>query len=689
MLASHLFQWISLGAGWGPTNYEAVRHCRPERQSAIERGDLEAAEQSKGVYLATTERFFKAPVPGADPEEKVDERKERRLASFSWLLETQNQFILSGLTQGWKYFLVPAVLVGLDIWALPMVMPCPDQGGSTVCPINYLLSENVHIDPFWCMSHAAHNDLKVGLKHAGLWTHMLLMLMAWKAWKGPFDSHDHWGSVWNTIKANFDTLSRDEDIWFQTCSLGMLNDVGEAHRVHEAGIGDSLRRRLQADFTLTHLPGDASTTRFCDFIQRSRFEDAHWHCRLYGAGVTCHELKILDGSRHKAIHAAAEAAKAKLHAASSSGSKPSMKAQVEAEVRALRKSSVNALHLSYVMLSDEANQSRQRAIVLLAMPIVKFHQRANMASRDFDSAQAWMIDMCAGGVNDHLIAMVTEFNNVSNLEHIGFSKPAGPITVSQDTDEHLEILAQNPLAENMGSFFLHLFGLRVKRCLGLMAGWPTRRVLFGSQDPAVRKGAIAEFRSAWERYTRHLVEVDNPTCRYLRGKSTFNWAANKVIHAQLVAEDFEDTPRLQAQGIAAARRFITSQVAEDGFHILKGACDHRGNRGMGDVTCMHTMITTPELAQRHRFNWLDLTTAAPMRAAVLPPDCFVAKENRQHWDKLRGVKGYSDRVDWHSPGGHDFWDSTMVDKLLEWADTTRNTDHLDKLWKVCWLQSDR
>ena len=164
---------------------------------ALERGDLETAQKAKDSYQATTKRFFKKTKPEEDEEHLVNDRKEFRQASFGWLLETNNQFLIAGMVLGWKYFLCPENLSELDPWLIPLIMPCPDQGGPTVCPINFILSMGVHLDPMWCMSHSAHNDLKVGLKHAGLWTHQLLMMMAWKAWKGPYDSHDHWGSVWN------------------------------------------------------------------------------------------------------------------------------------------------------------------------------------------------------------------------------------------------------------------------------------------------------------------------------------------------------------------------------------------------------------------------------------------------------------------------------------------------------------
>jgi len=301
------------------------------------------------------------------------------------------------------------------------------------------------------------------------------------------------------------------------------------------------------------------------------------------------------------------------------------------------------------MFSDVLNQKRQRIISTLAWPIVRFHQEANVASRDFTKALAWMHDMCNGGVFQHLGDMVNAFNSVDNLDFLGFERPTRVPTISEDSDEHLDILSQSALAENMGTFFVHAFGLRAKRCLGLICGWPTRRVLFGHQNRTVRRNAIDDFRGAWNRYVRMLVNVDNAVARSLRSESMFNWAANKVIHRQLEVERYEPTDRLAEYSNSAGRRFITSQIAEDGFHCLKGACDRAGNRDMGDVTCMHTMITSSELHERHKFEWLNLSGAPPVRNAVLPPDCFVARENESHWKVMREVKGFSDKTAWGTP----------------------------------------
>ena len=97
--------------------------------------------------------------------------------------------------------------VGLDGWkgrmqdpdtkkrGCPRTWPswtiCPDQGPDAVAAINFLTRvSSVNLDPAFCASHGAQNDIKLALKRSGLWAHQLLMVLAWRAWRGPWGSED-------------------------------------------------------------------------------------------------------------------------------------------------------------------------------------------------------------------------------------------------------------------------------------------------------------------------------------------------------------------------------------------------------------------------------------------------------------------------------------------------------------------
>jgi len=153
----------------------------------VERGDVAGAERAKQQTILATRQYLKRGREVSDNEED-DDAPLRRVASFEWVLETDHQWRQYKIP-GWRYFFTEWE-DDTDPYAVPLCLPCADQAGDAVCPVNFMLSIGVNLDPLWCGSHGSHNDLKLTLKHAGLWAHMLLVVMAWKAWKGPYGNHD-------------------------------------------------------------------------------------------------------------------------------------------------------------------------------------------------------------------------------------------------------------------------------------------------------------------------------------------------------------------------------------------------------------------------------------------------------------------------------------------------------------------
>jgi len=100
------------------------------------------------------------------------------------------------------------------------------------------------------------------------------MMMAWRAWRAPYNSADHFATVKDVCAANFQTMDHTEDVMFQDVILGMLHDRHEDHRAGEPGIELLMHSELKSADALKYVRADSTTTRFCDFIERSEKEDA-------------------------------------------------------------------------------------------------------------------------------------------------------------------------------------------------------------------------------------------------------------------------------------------------------------------------------------------------------------------------------------------------------------------------------
>lgn len=142
------------------------------------------------------------------------ERSGKRPSS-GWLLSTDNQLRQFG-SPGWRHLVLGDDLASRghpSTW--PSWAICPDQGLDSTAGINYLLREvKANLDPTFCASHGAHNDTKLALKHSQLWPRQLLMVLAWRAWRGPWGTDDRFEQVKEVVEANFASLDRTTDPLF-------------------------------------------------------------------------------------------------------------------------------------------------------------------------------------------------------------------------------------------------------------------------------------------------------------------------------------------------------------------------------------------------------------------------------------------------------------------------------------------
>ena len=126
--------------------------------------------------------------PAGSDEIDADGRPLKRTKTFEGALAEENMLTTIGFGSLSQLPILPKTGVDLKsafLWQL--FLPTDDQGPDNVCKTNcYLRHLKRNIGPLWCQSHGAHNDVKQGLKDAGFWSHMTLMLMVWRAWRG------HW-----------------------------------------------------------------------------------------------------------------------------------------------------------------------------------------------------------------------------------------------------------------------------------------------------------------------------------------------------------------------------------------------------------------------------------------------------------------------------------------------------------------
>lgn len=106
---------------------------------------------------------------------------------------------------------------------------------------------------------------------------------------------------------------------------------------------------------------------------------------------------------------------------------------------------------------------------------------------------------------------------------------------------------------------------------------------------------------------------------------------------------------------AQCRRFIGSQIVEDGFN----KCKHKVDQQKNTLTCARTMhatvIDSQVISNTHGFQEVDRPTALVERSAKLPPSANKPVLIKKRLDSqtrelgIHTVAGYGE-AEWHSPG---------------------------------------
>ena len=381
---------------------QVLQNVRTDRLDLAKKGDLEASQKAIAGWTDRCRQFLKRPRQAQDEPASLPAPKVKRKKTFEWLLATDNQLRCVGLP-GWQGLAVhpdPRQRGDPFSWPAPITI-CPDQGADCCAAINFLSRElHLNLDPTFCASHAAHNDVKNSLKRSGLWPHQLLMVLAWRAWRGPWGSDDRFQEVQDTCTANFETMTPATDPIFHLLQQGLLRDRGWEWRASEEDIDTTLWGELKGSRCFAYRGDEISMTRFMGSVMRSKQEDAEWHGRLYGLLAVCLELGILDSSSMDDLcNATAQVRNQHAEGCEADDArKATMKEATDREIKAIREAAKNSLHMSLLMYSDPINQNRQRMIALVTDPVLTFHQVSNATTRDVHGARKWLINMCEGGL---------------------------------------------------------------------------------------------------------------------------------------------------------------------------------------------------------------------------------------------------------------------------------------------------
>jgi hypothetical protein len=525
----------------------------------------------------------------------------------------------------------------------PALTICMDLGADGYCGINGL----IHL---WLLnvicwpdgSHGANRDFVLFLNIIGLKNFWILMCSSWNLPHGNEMHKD--GRHWQMRKAMefyFATKNpRDAKLFLANCR-DMKNELVESG-VMFAGVDPievEVFQYLKSTHPFAAKDRKCSFSRFLSVVSRPLELLKDWAQDRFARTYTAIECDFLRG---KKFSAAVSVRTNGAELVGESGAHTSSKV-LDIVDRSVRDSCANVVSLSVMMLSKDENKRLCNVTLSPAKHLKKWEGQGNAGNRSAPECERLAMVQATGGYMEHLNDMVKALSTPAVLEECGFeTRPK-----AKEANNANELyLVELEFADMLGGNTFVLIGLRLRRGIFYMVGWPHSMSAVLKNDAAWDNRTMLRF--ARDRQHHQLLkDKPHPSLQdqvVLKGDEFNTTAVMQYVEA------FKET----ADVVTTAVRAITSKKVKGPLSTVlieeingvqknrdraKHSCAYRRPEA-----CMAVTLQSGVISEKHRYTSVSPDLPVKSKMSRLPQEAF------DHDIKHRSLP-YSDLVG-HSPVKH-------------------------------------
>ena len=489
-------------------------------------------------------------------------KKRQRTKAYCWLIAVEN-ILMQYTGQGFSKYLPPSgSQPDISPYDWPWLGIALDRGPDSWAAKQFLKYHlHANVEEFPDQSHDCWNDVRNALRGAGLWNHVLIMVLALNLSHAPFQE-GKWHAILCEAFAEYYRIADSRDSLFIQFLPKILADWDELHRQAEPNIAQEVWDRLPEQWCWSKRGSRVGLCRFFGFVTCSYSYQKIYHTKL----LVMVYLGIQQGwlSKGELLKAAGKTLKVKDTGADK---KQSMKESSKQVGKLFGYG--NGMQLVTVAKLEPDTFFYQSMVILCTKPLALWHSEQNKTLRSCSDAGEWFRKQAAGGF---LIPICETFSILwgshpeHTLQRMGFlqeqgyrHQPAGyryqpassrtflqraKSSYSQQAQTiHPEELIADMHAEKALIFMLALAGNRIKRCFWAMRGWPAQSCLLGHKDPRQRASTIDMLKADFEAYVRCKAEAPDFFGR--KKMSVFETRPAQQVVKILQAEDWQDTNATQ------------------------------------------------------------------------------------------------------------------------------------------------
>ena len=500
-------------------------------------------------------------------------RKIYRLSSKHWLAMWDNELQVSTTLDGLKslQFQEDDPAWSPSSWRTwQFCQTAQDQGGDGCCGWHaaaYHLQLNT--SAVWDWAHGCCRDVELCYKHLDKFTFLLLTMIIVNVGHGPGkDEGMRFQQLQESIDHYFKTFSPHTSSLLAAHSTAILEEMeGELDVTPGETTLEALWQWLQHNHPYRKKGEKVKLCQFMGIVNGCKSLLKGWSMRLIFCEYLALEMDMLQGKdfREKILikqqtlqHAA--------DLTTTSESAP----QVDAKV--LRSCCQNALVISLMVLSVDANRRLIAVLVHTAYPVNKWMNHAIRQLKGVETTHEWIKEQFVVGFINHLNEIMQVLKDGKILMDCGFFQ----FKHSSVEDTTGLLMMDEELAALQGSMVVMLMAKRLTRTLYFFGSWPGKTFQFMIGDAAAR-AAIKEFRNDFDTFN-HLQAMDRKPkgLQKILDRSVMNLVVNKQWAVALVESDWEPTPGIIHLAEERSRAAFSSLPCENMFNIQKNRRQQRG-----------------------------------------------------------------------------------------------------------------
>lgn len=594
-------------------------------------------------------------------------RKKHRKTSYQYLCCMHNQlaqFVPDGLMH---FSLDKAGVDRQDPRSWPRLSLGPDQGSEGVCAVGFACHElSVCVDTTWDVSHGVWNDLLNGIRHAGLYGHLLLSLLRLNVPLGPWSEDQRWRECRQALAELLSTERPEHCALYQAFLPQLLSEVPEEQYNAMDDPEQDLWNYLKQENPFVLKGTKVCLGRFMDVIRAMKRELPQWHTRSFVFLHTCLEMNMMSSASFRKV------AIGNMQVHKSTNSK-----KETAEERAVRQACQNQLVLATLWMLDEESEALDRIIVAVGSPWEEWHSAQNSRLRSVGDSPQWTVEELQGNFAKTLCATWAATQNERILSECKFCTPNLSVTKGSGMDPPIQ--REDEIATKTMMLAAGITFWRLRRSAWLLMGVSSRSALLLSSDPEVVRREIRRFRVEYNSFQKGQslagsVAGLEPIAR----RSQFTHPSVLQIIEMLRMDNWTVTSETRSFLQKAHMRLLGSQVVEDGFNIMKNSKPYQNRRGCIEEIMRSTIEKQP-LSKKHRFSEIEPACAGVGRDLRLPLEAFRPRLHDMPKEFLP-IMSLSQKSSWPSLRPEDISLPHAETRLFSIADSRNEWDKIRYSW---------